>query len=35
MPALLKQAAGLAPSEALDLRWTLRRVIASLDESSR
>ncbi|MFI6455717.1 MarR family transcriptional regulator [Streptosporangium amethystogenes] len=35
VPGQIFEAAGLAPSEALDLQRTLRRVIASLDESSR
>lgn len=35
VPGRIFEAAGLAPSEVLDLQRTLRRVIASLDESSR
>lgn len=35
VPARIFEAAGLAPAEVLDLQYTLRRVIASLDESAR
>ncbi|WP_436759676.1 MarR family winged helix-turn-helix transcriptional regulator [Streptosporangium sp. V21-05] len=35
VPAQIFGAAGLAPAEVLDLQHTLRRVIASLDESAR
>ncbi|WP_440099297.1 MarR family winged helix-turn-helix transcriptional regulator [Streptosporangium sp. H16] len=35
VPAQIFGAAGLAPAEVLDLKHTLRRVIASLDESGR
>ncbi|MEU8383561.1 MarR family transcriptional regulator [Streptosporangium sp. NPDC048865] len=35
VPARIFEAAGLAPAEALDLKRTLRRLIASLDEAAR
>jgi len=35
VPARIFEAAGLAPVEVLDLQRTLRRLVASLDESAR